>query len=73
VENRWIGQHIRDPEPDLAALAQSLGLAGRGPVRVAAELDGDLVAAVAAARSGAAVLLDVHIAPEGYPSGPSGS
>jgi thiamine pyrophosphate-dependent acetolactate synthase large subunit-like protein len=73
AENRWIGQHIRDPEPDLAALAQSLGLAGQGPVRTAAELDGDLAAAVVAAHSGAAVLLDVHVVPDGYPSGPSGS
>ena len=32
VENRWVGQQIRDPDPDLAALARSLGLRGIGPV-----------------------------------------
>src|SRR5690606_16904974 len=25
VQNRWVGQHIRDPVPDLARLAGSLG------------------------------------------------
>ena len=71
VDNRWIGQHIRDPDPDLATLAQSLGLDGRGPIRSANELDAAMVQAAAAARSGAAVLLDVHVAPDGYPAGPS--
>src|SRR5579859_2811114 len=33
LENRWVGQRIADPAPDLAALARSLGLRGIGPVR----------------------------------------
>ncbi len=73
VENRWIGQHIRDPEPDLAALARSLGLDGHGPVHTGDELDDAVAGALAAARSGATVLLDVHVVPDGYPSGPSAS
>jgi hypothetical protein len=63
VENRWIGQHIRDPEPDLAALARSLGLRGEGPVRHAARLGDVLAEAAAAARAGAAVVVDVHVGP----------
>jgi thiamine pyrophosphate-dependent acetolactate synthase large subunit-like protein len=71
VENRWIGQHIRDPDPDLVAMARSLGLSGRGPVRRPDELGPALAEAVAAARSGAAFLVDVHVRPDGYPSGPA--
>jgi thiamine pyrophosphate-dependent acetolactate synthase large subunit-like protein len=70
VANRWIGQHIRDPEPDLARLAESLGLAGYGPVCDPAHLGGALAEAVTAARSGSTVLVDVHITPDGYPGGP---
>jgi thiamine pyrophosphate-dependent acetolactate synthase large subunit-like protein len=61
VENRWIGQAIRDPEPDLAGLARSLGLTGYGPVRAAGELPAALSDAVRAARAGAAVLVDVRV------------
>jgi len=71
VENRAVGQHIRDPDPDLAALARSLGLEGHGPVGDRAELDAVLSAAVAQARAGSAVVVDVHVAPTGYPTGPS--
>ncbi|HEY7077396.1 MAG TPA: thiamine pyrophosphate-dependent enzyme [Solirubrobacteraceae bacterium] len=63
VENRWIGQHIRDPEPDVAALARSLGLRGEGPVRDPKALGGVLAEAAAAARAGAAVVVDVHVGP----------
>jgi thiamine pyrophosphate-dependent acetolactate synthase large subunit-like protein len=62
VENRWIGQHIRDPDPDLAALARSLGLEGRGPVSDPAELQATLAEAVRTAAAGAAVLVDVRVA-----------
>jgi thiamine pyrophosphate-dependent acetolactate synthase large subunit-like protein len=71
VDNRWIGQHIREPEPDLAALARSLGLQGIGPVREADALLATLAEAVAAARDGAAVLVDVHVDSGGYPGGPA--
>jgi thiamine pyrophosphate-dependent acetolactate synthase large subunit-like protein len=70
VENRSVGQHIRDPDPDLAALGRSLGLEGHGPVTDRSELDAVLSAAVAQARAGAAVVVDVHVAPTGYPAGP---
>src|SRR5262249_46688085 len=56
VENRWVGQRIADPQPDLASLARSLGLRGIGPVGAAGELDAALAAAVAAVDAGDAVL-----------------
>lgn len=38
VENRWIGQRIADPAPDLAALARAQGAVAFGPVRTQDEL-----------------------------------
>jgi len=67
VENRWIGQAIRDPEPDLSTLARSLGLLGYGPVEAIEELDQVLRDAVQAARAGATVLVDVQVTSAGYP------
>jgi thiamine pyrophosphate-dependent acetolactate synthase large subunit-like protein len=61
VENRWIGQHIRDPDPDLATLARSLGLRGHGPVETGEELERALATAVDEAGGGAAVLVDVRV------------
>jgi glycosyltransferase involved in cell wall biosynthesis len=39
IENRWIGQRIGDPEPDLAMIARGQGLTGYGPVQDANELE----------------------------------
>jgi len=61
VQNRWVGQHIRDPAPDLARLAGSLGVEGHGPVVDPDRLDATLARAVAAAAEGAPVLVDVHV------------
>jgi thiamine pyrophosphate-dependent acetolactate synthase large subunit-like protein len=69
AENRWIGQHIRDPDPDLAALARSLGLEGHGPVEDEGELDSTLAVAAERVADGAAVLVDVRVSPHGYPGG----
>lgn len=71
VENRWVGQHIRTPDPDLAGLARSLGCAGHGPVSDPADLEPALAAAVRDAAAGATVVVDVRVAPTGYPGGPS--
>jgi len=70
VENRWIGQHIRDPDPDLAALACSLGLEGIGPVEEASALPEALASAVELVSGGAAVVLDVRVGTRGYPTSP---
>jgi thiamine pyrophosphate-dependent acetolactate synthase large subunit-like protein len=62
VENRWIGQHIRDPDPDIAGLARSLGLKAYGPVvDTTAELTAVLTQAAADAAAGATVVVDVHV------------
>jgi thiamine pyrophosphate-dependent acetolactate synthase large subunit-like protein len=60
-ENRWIGQHIDNPRPSLAALAESLGLVGYGPVADASDLGRVLREAVGAVRAGGAVVVDVHV------------
>ncbi|MBO0706197.1 MAG: thiamine pyrophosphate-binding protein, partial [Candidatus Dormibacteraeota bacterium] len=71
VENRWVGQHIRTPDPDLAGLARSLGCTGYGPVSDPADLEGTLATAVRDAADGGTVVVDVRVAPTGYPGGPS--
>jgi thiamine pyrophosphate-dependent acetolactate synthase large subunit-like protein len=65
VENRWIGQRIDDPAPDLAMIARAQGLHGIGPVTDAAMLTRALRDAVDAVARGKAVVVDVHVQP-GY-------
>lgn len=65
VENRWIGQRIGDPEPDLAMIARGQGLVGIGPVDKPEDLAGALAEAVAAVAAGQAVVVDVRVTP-GY-------
>jgi thiamine pyrophosphate-dependent acetolactate synthase large subunit-like protein len=66
ARNSWIGQAIADPDPDLPAMARSLGLAAQDQVRDRAALPAALAKAVAAARSGQCVLVDVRVRPDGY-------
>ena len=61
VENRWIGQRISNPSPDLAMLARGQGLTGIGPVEDAAELERVLVDAIAAVKNGDTVVIDVVV------------
>ena len=65
VENRWIGQRIDAPAPDLAMLARAQGLDGIGPVTSPGALDDAFADAVRRLKSGNAVVVDVHVAP-GY-------
>ena len=65
VENRWIGQRIGDPDPDLAMLARGQGLVGIGPVEQPRELDAALRQGIKAVRAGACVVIDVRVTP-GY-------
>ncbi|MDQ1484983.1 MAG: acetolactate synthase large subunit [Actinomycetota bacterium] len=67
VENRWIGQRIANPTPDVAALARSFGLAGYGPVTESTELAGVLRRAVDDALAGKAVVVDVMVDTADYP------
>ncbi len=65
VENKWIGQHIGDPDIDLAGIARAQGLAGLGPVAAAGELAATVRDAVRLVQDGASVLIDARVQP-GY-------
>ncbi len=65
VENRWIGQRIDDPAPDLAQMARAQGLTGHGPIQDAATLRAVLQASIQAVQQGDCVVLDVWVQP-GY-------
>lgn len=62
-ENRSVGQHIRNPAPDLAAMARSMGLRGYGPAVTPVELKEALARAVADVEAGEAVVVDVRVSP----------
>jgi len=63
-ENAPIGQRMQGPEPDLAGLAQSLGLEAPDPVTDLADLPAALNAALDRVEAGAAVVLDVRVRQE---------
>ena len=65
VGNRWIGQRIDQPAPDLGMFARAQGLDGIGPVTSADALQDALIDAVRRVKSGKAVVVDVHVEP-GY-------
>jgi thiamine pyrophosphate-dependent acetolactate synthase large subunit-like protein len=64
ARNSWIGQAISDPDPDMAAFARSLGFHAVGQVYDRSALPSALAAAVAAARAGQCVLVDVRVRPD---------
>jgi thiamine pyrophosphate-dependent acetolactate synthase large subunit-like protein len=68
VENRWIGQRLADPEPDIVKFAAAQGAIGLGPVRDRVDLAAMLEQAVASVRAGEAVVVDVHVAAGYAPS-----
>ena len=59
--NKWIGQAITDPLPDLAAFARSLGIVGIDLVSSPDQLKDALAEGLRLARSGKAVLVDVRV------------
>lgn len=63
VENKWIGQHIGDPDLDLAMMARAQGAAGLGPVRAATELEAVLREGVELVEQGKFVVIDVRVDP----------
>jgi thiamine pyrophosphate-dependent acetolactate synthase large subunit-like protein len=65
TENKWIGQRIEDPRPDLAGLARAQGVEAIGPVENWDGLVEALAKGVAAVRGGAPFVVDVSIQP-GY-------
>lgn len=60
-ENRWIGQRLEDPVPDIAALARGFGWTATGAVATEAELAQAMGDAVATVADGGCALVDVHI------------
>jgi thiamine pyrophosphate-dependent acetolactate synthase large subunit-like protein len=65
VENKWIGQRISDPDPDIAGLARAQGAKGFGPVKNIADLPKVYAEAIAIVKAGGIAVIDVHIEP-GY-------
>jgi thiamine pyrophosphate-dependent acetolactate synthase large subunit-like protein len=61
--NRWIGQAIDHPAPDIAKLAEAQGLEGVGPITRAQDLEDAMRRGVECVRSGRPCLIDVHIDP----------
>ncbi len=61
VENKWIGQRISNPAPDLAMMARGQGMGGIGPIETGAELAKALAEAVKVVRGGKAIVLDVIV------------
>lgn len=61
VENKWIGQAINDPPPDLSGLARDFGVEGAGPISDIAALRPALEKAVARLKAGAGYVLDVVV------------
>jgi thiamine pyrophosphate-dependent acetolactate synthase large subunit-like protein len=66
AQNSWIGQAIDNPEPDLAQFARSFGLDAFDRVRDRRSLRRLLADAVARARAGGSVVVDVQVRPDGY-------
>ncbi len=63
VANRWIGQAIDNPAPDIAAIARAQGVEAFGPVTQAVDLAPALSQALAVVASGRPCLVDIHIDP----------
>jgi thiamine pyrophosphate-dependent acetolactate synthase large subunit-like protein len=64
VENKWIGQHIGEPDIDIAAIARAQGAIGMGPVLRAGDLEAVLVDAIATVKAGQTCVVDVRVRPE---------
>lgn len=61
AENKWIGQRISNPAPDLAMMARGQGMEGVGPIEAGAELGKALEEAIKVVRDGKAIVLDVMV------------
>jgi thiamine pyrophosphate-dependent acetolactate synthase large subunit-like protein len=68
VENRWIGQAIREPDIDLATMARAQGCIGIGPIEDSRALVAALREGVLTVRTGKVCVVDVRVA-VGYDPG----
>jgi thiamine pyrophosphate-dependent acetolactate synthase large subunit-like protein len=64
VENKWIGQHIGEPDIDIAGIARAQGAAGIGPVQRAGDLEAALRQAIEKVKAGQTCVVDVRVRPE---------
>ncbi len=64
VENKWIGQHIGEPDIDIAAIARAQGAVGMGPVHRAGDFEAILVQAIAKVKAGQTCVVDVRVRAE---------
>jgi benzoylformate decarboxylase len=65
VENKWIGQRLDDPAPDIIGLARAQGFEGGSPVRSVDELLAELECGAAVVAAGGRYIIDALIVP-GY-------
>jgi acetolactate synthase-1/2/3 large subunit len=63
VENKGIGVQIKDPAPDLAAMARALSVAGFGPITAPDQLGRTLDQAIAVVQGGKPAVVDVVTQP----------
>lgn len=63
-ENKWVGQRLDDPPPDLCALAKAQGWASVGPVALPEELPEAFDRALASIDRGRPTLIDVIVDPD---------
>ncbi len=61
VENKWIGQRIGNPNPDLAMLARGQGIDGVGPIETGAELEKAIAQGLKSVQDGKAFVIDVIV------------
>jgi len=63
VENKWIGQRLDDPAPDLAGIAKAQGFEGEGPIEKFRDLEQAVERGLSAAENGLCYLIDVLVHP----------
>jgi thiamine pyrophosphate-dependent acetolactate synthase large subunit-like protein len=63
VENKWVGQNLGEPAPDIAGMARAQGLTAEGPIANREALLAALQRATSAVEAVGQYLLDVHIDP----------
>ncbi len=68
AENRWIGQHIANPDIDIAGMARMMGAEGIGPVTKGDDLLPSIKQGLAAAWAGKICVIDARVLP-GYDRG----